>query len=389
MSETGGSPGESVGAGRERTGRLGGFAGAVGALTMIAGLVTMGALPGSDATAPQVYEFFLAEDGEVARPTALIAIGLLLALVMFATLRAMMSGRRGSNAAGVTMLALAQIGIGLQVVALTMIGVLTLRPADADPGTSRAILDLSELLAGISGAALAAALIATALGIRRTPGLLPPRFSEAALLAAVGVALWTVRLFSDAGAFAADSFLGSTLGWILLDAWLLAAGLWLLAIRPRRVVLPDLDGSPGDGAEEAPRPVPRPSAPQLSRAERAKAKMPAATPTPVTPRRRPPTLPSQPPPKPRKPFVPPPYPEPEADEPEPPSAAKPGTPPDEPATVPPEPESGKAAGAGPMPESMDDLDLGPRPAPPVDPEPEPAPEPDTEAEAEDPGDEPQ
>ena len=75
MSETEGSRGSSAAALRDRTGRVGGFAGALGALLMIAGLITMGALPGNDATAPQVYEFFLAEDGEVARPTALIAIG--------------------------------------------------------------------------------------------------------------------------------------------------------------------------------------------------------------------------------------------------------------------------------------------------------------------------
>jgi len=374
VSETEGSRGEGAGARRDRTGRVGGFAGALGALLMIAGLITMGALPGSDATAPQVYEFFLAEDGEVARPTALIAIGLLLALVMFATLRSMMSARRGSNAAGVTMLALAQIGIGLQVVALTMIGVLTLRPADADPGTSRAILDLSELLAGISGAALTAALIAAALGIRRTPGLLPARFSEAALLAAVGVALWTVRLFSDAEAFAADSSLGSSLGWVLLIAWTLAAGLWLLAIRPRRIVLPDLDGPAATATAASPQLAAEPRAPRLSRAERAKAKMPAASP------RQHPKRPS----KPRKPFVPPPYPEaePAPVEPKPAGASKPGTPPDEPATVPPEPESGVAT--GPSPESMADLDPSPLPAPGPDSEPEAEP-----ATADDPGDEPQ
>ena len=173
MSETGGSTGESVGAERDKTGRAGGFAGALGALLMIAGLVTMGSLPDGDATAPQVYEFFLQETGEVARPTAMLAVGLLLTLVMFATMRTMMSARRGSSAAGGAMLALGEIGIGLQVVALTMIGVLTLRPEDADPGSTNAILDLSELLACISGAALALALIAMALGIRRTPGLLP------------------------------------------------------------------------------------------------------------------------------------------------------------------------------------------------------------------------
>ena len=376
MSETD-SVGESVGAERDKTGRAGGFAGALGALLMIAGLVTMGSLPDGDATAPQVYEFFLQETGEVARPAAMLAVGLLLTLVMFATMRTMMSARRGSSAAGGAMLALGQIGIGLQVVALTMIGVLTLRPEDADPGSSRAILDLSELLAGISGAALALALIAMALGIRRTPGLLPARFAEAALLAAVGVALWTVRLFSDAGAFAADSFLGSTLGWLLLIAWVLAVGVWLLAIRPRRA--PVLPRSEPAAAESAPAPAapvstPTPAPRKQSREERAAERMPPRT----APPPRLPTPPSASPPQPRKPFVPPPYPEntpgkplaPGGEEPKPTEtdaspALKPATPPDEPATVPPEPESGSTSEPNPEPEP------GPQPQP-NEPHPEPA-----------------
>ena len=185
------------------------------------------------------------------------------------------------------MLALAQIGIGLQVVALTMVGVLTLRPADADPGTSRAILDLSELLAGISGAALALAMIAMALGIRRTPGLLPARFSEAALVVAVGVALWTVRLFSDAESFDAYSILGSSLGWTLLIAWVLAAGVWLLAIRPRRAVLPPAGEAPSSRVDEVPSAAaPPPQAPRpQTREERVAERMPprASPPRPPAP----------------------------------------------------------------------------------------------------------
>ena len=253
----------------------------------------------------------------------MLAIGLLLTLVMFATMRTMMSARRGSSAAGGAMLALGQIGIGLQVVALTMIGVLTLRPEDADPGSSRAILDLSELLAGISGAALALALIAMALGIRRTPGLLPARFSEAALLVAVGVALWTVRLFSDAGAFAADSFLGSTLGWTAPDR-LGARGRRLAARDPARAraVLP------------AGRPRPAPAGVPSGRRGRATAAAPrprrarSAPPSGCRrgPRRRTPPAHPRGAPRPRKPFVPPPIRR-RAD------ARRSPAPPDEPATA--------------------------------------------------------
>lgn len=215
---------------REPSGRAGGFCAVVGAVLIASGLAAMADLPGPDAPATEVFSFFLDESGEVARPTALIAVGLVLATILFATLRAIYVAR-GRRVTAAAMLALFQLAVGLQAVSLALLGVLALRPEEADPATARALLDLSDLVAGISGAAFALGLLATAVAIRRSPGPLPVRFSEASLLAAAGCALWTVRLFTDADAFAPDSLLGSALGWLLLTAWILATGLWLATRR--------------------------------------------------------------------------------------------------------------------------------------------------------------
>ncbi len=256
----GGAPGR-----RDGSGRAGGLAGFAGAIVVAVGLALIDQLPTASAGAPQVYAFFLDETGGVARPSALIAVGLVGILVIFSTLRGLAAGRRDSGVSATTMLALAQVGIALEVAALVTVGVLTLRPEDADPGTSRALLDLSEALAAVGGAALAAAFVAAALTIRRAPGMLPPGFAPASLLSAAGCVLWVVRLFTDAAAFASDSFLGATLGWLLLVAWSLATGLWLAVTRP---ALPEPAAPPATGEIRRPaihRPIPRPRIPRRAR----------------------------------------------------------------------------------------------------------------------------
>lgn len=234
----------------EPSGRAGGFCAVVGAVLIASGLAAMADLPGPDAPATEVFSFFLDESGEVARPTALIAIGLVLATILFATLRSIYAAR-GRRTTSAVLLALFQLAIALQAVSLALLGVLALRPEEADPATARALLDLSDIVAGISGAAFALGLIATAVAIRRSPGPLPVRFSEASLVTAAGCALWTVRLFTDASAFASDSFLGSALGWLLLTAWILATGLWL-ATRRLEARIPEMAAAPQKRTAAAP-----------------------------------------------------------------------------------------------------------------------------------------
>lgn len=214
---------------RNAGGRIGGVAGALGAVSAGLGLAVMPGLPGPDATAPEVFSYFLDDGNSFGAGAALLGIGLILVLVLFATLRALAGA--GGGIPGRVMLALAQVGVVLQAAALGLVVVLTMRADQADPATARSLLDLSDALAGFSGAALALAFAAAARLIRRSDQVLPARFAEAAIAVAVGCALWTIRLFTDAGAFAPDSFLGSELGWLLLIAWLLAAGLWLASGR--------------------------------------------------------------------------------------------------------------------------------------------------------------
>lgn len=263
---------------REPSGRAGGFSAVVGAVLIASGLAAMADLPGPDAPATEVFSFFLDESGEVARPTALIAIGLVLATILFATLRSIYAAR-GRRTTSAVMLALFQLAIALQAVSLALLGVLALRPEEADPATARALLDLSDIVAGISGAAFALGLIATAIAIRRSPGPLPVRFSEASLIAAAGCALWTVRLFTDAAAFASDSFLGSALGWLLLTAWILATGLWL-ATRRLEARLPDTAVAP---PKRAAKPEPEPAAPKPEPEPEPEAEPEPAKPEPAEP----------------------------------------------------------------------------------------------------------
>lgn len=206
--------------------RIGGLAGALGAIVIGAGLAMMPALPGPDVSAPDVFTYFLDGDRSVDAPAALVGIGLILALVLFATLRNIAGPEHGRTAASI-MLALAQVAVVLQAAALGLVIALTRHAEAADPATARSLLDLSDVLAAFSGAAFAFALLAAARVVRRSHQALPVRFAEAAIVAAACCALWTVRLFTDAGAFASDSFLGSELGWLALAAWLLAAGLWM------------------------------------------------------------------------------------------------------------------------------------------------------------------
>jgi hypothetical protein len=210
--------------------RIGGLAGALGAVLIGVGLAMMPSLPGPEAPALDVFTFFLEEGDSVELPAALIGLGLILIIVLFATLRSVADPSR-SRPVGAIMLALAQLAIVLQSAALGLVIALTLRAEDGDPATARSLLDLGDILTGFSGAAFAFALIAAARVIRRSPPALPARFAEAALVVAACCALWTVHLFTDLGAFAPDSFLGSELGWLALAAWLLAAGLWMASGR--------------------------------------------------------------------------------------------------------------------------------------------------------------
>jgi hypothetical protein len=119
---------------------------------------------------------------------------------------------------------------------------------DADPATSRALLDLTDVAIGVSGPAFVLALAGCGLAIRRAPGTLPAPIAGISLLAAACTLLWGARLLSDNDSLVAGSFAGSTLGWVALLVWTASAGLWLAT---------------GHGLAPPPAPGGRPPAPRF------------------------------------------------------------------------------------------------------------------------------
>lgn len=211
----------------EADGRLGGLAGLAAAALLAAALTTLPELPTGSAPAQDVFDFFLEESSRVRAGAALAALAMLLSAGLFAALhlRLAAAGAPGSSAA---MLGFALLAIGGGAFAAALLGTLALRPEDADPATSRSLLDLAEAGVAVSGAAFALALGTVALASHRAPGALPGRIAALSLLAAPCLLLWFAHLITDAEALDAGSFLGATLGWLALMAWLVAAGLWVL-----------------------------------------------------------------------------------------------------------------------------------------------------------------
>lgn len=222
----------------EASGRLGGLAGSLAALLLAAALALLPQIPSADVSGQDIYEYFLDERAGIRVAAALIVIAMLLCAGLFSAIRTRISAA-GGRASGGAMFGFSLLAIGGQAFAAATLATLALRPEEADPATSRALLDLAEIAIGVSGLAFALALAACARGIRRAPDAFPPRLALLSRLVAVAVALWGVRLFTDAGAFDAGSFLGSKLGWFALLAWLVGTGLWMLGDREDDPGLPD------------------------------------------------------------------------------------------------------------------------------------------------------
>ena len=125
------------------------------------------------------------------------------------------------------MLAFGLLALGAAALAAAILTALAIGAEDADPATSRALLDLADVAVGISGPGFSLALIACAFGALKVPGTLPAPLVPLSLLTAAATLLWAGRLLSDGDALAAGSFAGSALGWLLLLIWIGANGLWL------------------------------------------------------------------------------------------------------------------------------------------------------------------
>jgi hypothetical protein len=200
-----------------------------GAVLLAAGLAVLPELPGTGAGPEQVFTFFLDQGDEVRGGAAVVALALLLVAVLLATLRATLAA--DAPVASVASFGLGLLAVGLQAFAAAALVTLATRAEAADPATSRSLLDLAEMTIGISGLAFALALATVAIAGHRGAGALPSSVWRLAGLAAIGCALWAGRLFTDSGALAADAFLGSTLGWLLLLSWVAVTGVNLIGGR--------------------------------------------------------------------------------------------------------------------------------------------------------------
>lgn len=207
--------------------RLAGGGALIAAVLIAAGLAVLPELPPGSAGAQDVYEFFLDQESSIPVAALLITIAMLFVAAAFSGIRLLLA-THGSRALPGAMYGLALIAAGAQAFAAATLTTVTLRAEQSDPATARALLDLTELGIGVSGAALGLALVTLAVAAGRTPGALPARLRWPTLAAAVCLLLWAVRLGTDTGAFAADSLLGSTLGWLALLAWLVGTGIGLL-----------------------------------------------------------------------------------------------------------------------------------------------------------------
>jgi len=141
--------------------RLAGRCGVLAALLLALGLTALPTLPGPDADGQQVFAFFLDSGTGLRLGAASIIVGLLLIAVLFAALNRLLWDA-GADVIGAGMLALSLVAVGAQALAAATLISLAAGSEDADPSTSRELLDLADTAIGISGPAFAGALLAFA-----------------------------------------------------------------------------------------------------------------------------------------------------------------------------------------------------------------------------------
>ncbi len=216
-------------------GRIGGLAGLVAATLFAAALATAPEVPTAAAPAEDAYTFFLDNSDGIETAALLVIVALLLSAALLSSIRLLVTtagtGNRAAYA-GAAMQATGLLAIGATSVSSATLAVGAIRAEDSDPATAQALLDVTEAGVAVAGGAFALTLLFAALAIRIS-GSLPRGLALLALPAALSCAFWLGRLFADSGALASDGFLGSTLGELLLLAWLAAASL-ILASRPSR-----------------------------------------------------------------------------------------------------------------------------------------------------------
>lgn len=219
---------------RRRLGPPGLLAGVAGSLLVALGAALLADLPDAGASDLDVYAGFLDHrDAFRAGATASI-IGLALLIPFLTTVRIgeIAGPRRPAATAGLVCGALA---VAAGIAAAAIVAALAVGAENADPASSRTLLDVAGALFAAAGPLLALAILSAADAARDAdaPSWLIRLWSGAAL----GCLLWLGPLVSDAAIVAYGSLLGTFAGIAGLLAWTSSAA--LLARRPDpRIVAP-------------------------------------------------------------------------------------------------------------------------------------------------------
>ena len=212
---------------RRRIAPPGALAGFAGALLIAIGAFLLRDLPSTGASDLAVYSYFLDERTTVRAGAACLLLGALLLVPFFASLRIGKAAGPRRPAAAATLICGA-IGVAAIGFAAAVVGALAVGAENADPGSSRTLLDLAYSVTGAAGAALMlAALCASADAHGQgAPTLVPALWT----LCGLALLLWTGPLLTDAAALQAGGLAGTFAGVAGLLVWTGSAA--LLARRP-------------------------------------------------------------------------------------------------------------------------------------------------------------
>jgi hypothetical protein len=212
---------------RRRIAPPGALAGVVGALLLALGAVLLRDLPGTGASALDVYAYFL-DHRTSARIGAAACVGGLALLVPFLTSVRIGTAFGHRRPAAMTTLACGTLAVAAGVAAAAIVGGLAVGAENADPDASRTLLDAAGGLLAAAGPHFAVALLGAAADAHNegAPAWVPILWC----LCGLGCLLWIGPLVSDAAILQPGTVLGTFAGIGGLLAW--TVSVTILARRP-------------------------------------------------------------------------------------------------------------------------------------------------------------
>jgi len=204
----------------------------IGVVLIAAGCNMIGQLPAPGASGQEVFARFLDDRDSLRTGALLLILGLALLVVFTAILRDHLDPDRDRVATSVLSFS-GLLAIGGALFSAAAIAALAIGAENADPQSSRAILDVAQAVAAATGVLAAVALAAAA---ALAGGNERPRrtfLAVLALVAAFGCLLWLPSLITDADAFAPGSVLGFVVGLVLVLIWVVASAISLARGMPR------------------------------------------------------------------------------------------------------------------------------------------------------------